>query len=301
MKTKLLFLGALLCLLVSTPLYAQKTKKVKQKEMKQIEVVKQPEVKIVPKKKRVIRGHIDPITGEQHNTTTNNSTDTRITIPVKKYRKIEFVDMPLLIKGTAKRNSEVNVTITTTYKKYGQEITKRKNINKILTNNEGVWGGVKIYSVEVDEADDKVTHKITAERVENDNVVGNTDTVTVYSNPKEITSIKITDPESNLYQGAKVTSPITVRGRAIKGHTVEIRVQTGQKTANNYNQSSSGSRLIKDWTPVSVNSQGRWSKQLNTGKPKTKNGRAPQSEYNLTILVRDKDNPSEVKTLWLRR
>lgn len=64
MKTKLLFIGTLLCLLVSTPLYAQKMKEVKQKKMEQMEIV-QPPRKIVPVKKRVIHGHIDPITGEE--------------------------------------------------------------------------------------------------------------------------------------------------------------------------------------------------------------------------------------------
>ncbi|WP_271392280.1 hypothetical protein [Aequorivita sinensis] len=81
MKTKLLFLATLLCLLVATPLYSQITKRTKTKDAtnqkittptnkkladtNQIMVVNPDNRKIVPKRERVIHGRIDPITGEQ--------------------------------------------------------------------------------------------------------------------------------------------------------------------------------------------------------------------------------------------
>lgn len=65
MKTKLLFLGTLFCLLVATPLYAQETRKMEKKEMKQLEIINPPKAKLVPIKKRVVHGRIDTITGER--------------------------------------------------------------------------------------------------------------------------------------------------------------------------------------------------------------------------------------------
>lgn len=65
MKTKLLFLGILFCLLMATPLYAQEIRKMEKKEIKQLEIVNPPKAKIVPIKKRVVHGRIDPITGER--------------------------------------------------------------------------------------------------------------------------------------------------------------------------------------------------------------------------------------------
>lgn len=61
MKTKFLFLGILFFLFTTTAFYAQEIKKIEQKEMKQIKVVKPPIVKAVPKN-RV--GTIDPLTQE---------------------------------------------------------------------------------------------------------------------------------------------------------------------------------------------------------------------------------------------
>ena len=65
MKTKLLFLGTLFCLVVATPLYAQETRKIEKKEMTQLEIVNPPKDKVVPIKKRVVHGRIDTITGEE--------------------------------------------------------------------------------------------------------------------------------------------------------------------------------------------------------------------------------------------
>ncbi|NGX83167.1 hypothetical protein [Aequorivita sp. KMM 9714] len=81
MKTKLLFLATLLCLLVATPLYSQITKRSKTKDAtnqkiaapsnkklldtNKIMVIDPDNTKLVPVRKQVVRGRIDPITGEQ--------------------------------------------------------------------------------------------------------------------------------------------------------------------------------------------------------------------------------------------
>jgi hypothetical protein len=324
MKKAILFVGVLFFLLMTIPSYAQKTSekqkesktktekvlkkesqkdtKLTQKRMEQVnpKLSRLPKLEEVPEK--VTHGLIDPITGELINDSGINSADTgtRITSPRSEYRNISFAEIPIVIEGTAKRNSEVKIRIKTTYEKYGQAVTKIMNINP-SSDNDGKWGGLKVFSIKVDEADDKATHKITAVRMEEDMEKDNTASVTVYSTPEEITSVKITAPKKNLYpvdegyEDGKVTAPLTVRGRAIKGHTVEIRVETGQGY-----QEGSG-RLIKDWTPVTVNSQGRWSKQINTGVPKINNGHTKRGEYYLTIFVRDTGKKSDVKTLHLRR
>jgi len=324
MKKTILFVGVLFFLLMTMPSYAQKTSKKQKESTTETEKVlikkSQKEMKLTQKKmkqskpklsklskvekvpERVNHSRIDPITGEPLNDSGNNSADTgtRITSPRSEYRNISFAEIPIVIEGTAKRNSEVKIRIKTTYEKYGLAVTKIMNINP-SSDNDGKWGGLKVFSIKVDEADDKATHKITAVRMEDDMEKDNKASVTIYSTPEEITSVKITAPKKNLYpvdegyEDGKVTSPMTVRGRAIKGHTVEIRVETGQGF-----REGSG-RLIKDWTPVTVNSQGHWSKQINTGEPKSNNGRTSGGEFYLTILARDTGKKSDVKTLHLRR
>lgn len=329
MKISNLFMGVLFSLLMTMPSYAQgtivkekknktKTEKVQkerrqkketqkkkvlnEKKMEQQKPVRKSKLKKV--REKVEHTPLDPLTGLPRGSDTNDSsTKTLITFPRSRYRDIALTEIPILIEGTAIRNSDVKIVITTKYKKYGQPITKKLKTQQ-HTDSDGKWGGVKIYSIKVDEADSKVTHNITAVRVEDDNEKGNTASVSVYSNPEEITSVKITEPKQNLYpvdegyENGKVTSPITFRGRAIKGHTVEIRIQTSQRNAGNYNDSGyAGSRVIKDWTPVSVDDNGYWETQINTGEPKTNKG----SEYTLTVLVRDTKDKSDIKVLHLRR
>lgn len=247
-------------------------------------------------RERVSHTPIDPRTGHQRpQRPSSNEVNTYITSP----KNNAHVDFPLMITGTAQKNSEVKVLITRSYTQYGQNTGKATKTN-VTTDSEGNWKTGKLYSIQADAADANVTIEITAVRVINDSEKGNKATVMVNSQAKEKLGLKITSPESNLYQGEKLTSPITISGRAIKNHTLEVRVQTGQSSSGNYQQQGNG-RLIKDWTSVPVNSTGHWSTQLNTGQPKTTNGRTPQKEYTLTILVRDKSNPSKIKTLHLRR
>ena len=253
-----------------------------------------PTITKMPEK--VSHGPIDPLTGHQRTRQPSPSVpNTYITSPIKN----TTIDIPIMVTGTAQKNSKIKVIVSRSYTQYGQN--KNDHTNLTVTSDEnGNWNTGKLYSVQTDEADANVTMKISAVRIVNEQEKGNTDTVTVTSEPKEKLGIKITSPKSNLYQGEKVTSPITVSGRAIKNHTLEIRVQTGQSNASNYQRQGNG-RLIKDWTSVPVNSSGHWSTQLNTGKPQTTNGRASQDEYKLTILIRDKSKPSEIKVLHLRR
>lgn len=318
MKKAILFIGVLFFLLMTMPSYAQKTSK-KQKENKtktervlkkksqKMKVLTQkkmeqvnPNIKQLPKaevvKERVTHSPIDPITGEPRNTSDNNNAVTQITSPRSRYRKIDFTEIPFVIEGATKRNSNVKVIILTTYEKYGQAVEKGKKMT-LSSDNAGKWGPIKISSINVDEADSKVTHKITAVRTEDNREKENTASVTVYSNPTEITSVKITEPNNN----KKVTSPVTFRGRAIKGHTVEIRVQTSTRNASNFSvlQTTQISRVVKDWTPITVNSQGVWETQLNIGKPKVKNNAVRVGEHDLTILVRDIRKKSDIDVLHL--
>ncbi|MBA6152011.1 hypothetical protein [Gelidibacter maritimus] len=245
---------------------------------------------------RVTQSPIDPITGHQRpQRPSSNIPNTYITSPTSNTN----VDFPLIITGTAQKNSEVKIVINRHYTQYGQDIRQSTELNA-STDANGQWKSGKLYSIQADAADDNVTLEITAVRVVNNSEQGNKASVTVNSQAKEKLGLKITSPESNLYQGEKVRSPFTVKGRAMKNHTLEIRVQTGQGSAGNYQQQNNG-RVIKDWTSVSVDSRGYWSTQLNTGTPKTNNGRASQKEYKLTVLVRDKRNPSEITVLHLRR
>lgn len=240
---------------------------------------------------------IDPITGELIRPSVPSGPNVTITSP----NRNATVDFPLNIKGTAARNSRIQVLITTECQIYGQNTLRRTKAYTSSDNN-GKWQTGMLFSIQAAEADGNVTHKISAVRIENDREQGNTASVIVSSQPREFSGLKITSPESNLYQGEEVTSPITVKGRAIKGHTVEIRVQTGSRNAGNYNQPGySGSRVIKNWFPVTVNSQGHWSSRINIGSPKTNDGRTTRSEYTLTILVRDTQKRSEIKVLHLRR
>lgn len=249
---------------------------------------------LTPVSQRVIFGGIDRNTGETIiNTPASNKVNVSITSPSRNTK----VDFPLMIEGKAKKNSTIEVVIAQIFSQYGQSVTKTTK-TEAISDGSGNWKTGKLYSIQANVADGNVKLEISAVMRENGRKTSNTATITVSSDPKEKLWLKITSPESNLYQGAKVTSPITVRGRAMKNNTLEIRVQTGQGYASNYHNSG---RIIKDWTSVSVDSNGHWSAQLNTGKPKTTNGRAPQQEYYLTILVRDKSKKSEIKTLQLRR
>jgi len=63
MKIKLLFLGTLFCLLMATPFYAQETRKIEKKEMKQVKMEKKEmrQIKMINPPKAKI-GRIDPLT-----------------------------------------------------------------------------------------------------------------------------------------------------------------------------------------------------------------------------------------------
>ena len=115
-------------------------------------------------------------------------TETRIISPpqISSYTKI-----PVVFEGTAKRNSDIQLIITTSYKENGKVITKVTKTN-LSTDNKGQWGKVKLYSIKVDKADGKVTHDITAVRVENGKEVGNKATRTIYSEPTTKTMWKPT-------------------------------------------------------------------------------------------------------------
>ncbi|MBA6152010.1 hypothetical protein [Gelidibacter maritimus] len=106
-------------------------------------------------------------------------TETRIISPPQ---ISSFTKIPVVFGGTAKRNSDIELMITTTYKENGEAITKRTKTN-LSTDNKGEWGRVKLYSIKVDKADGKVTHDITAVRKENGKEVGNKATRTIYSEP----------------------------------------------------------------------------------------------------------------------
>lgn len=116
------------------------------------------------------------------------NTETRIISPpqISSYTKI-----PVVFGGTAKRNSDIELMITTSYKENGKAITKRTKTN-LSTDNKGEWGRVKLYSIKVDKADGKVTHDITAVRIENGKEVGNKATRTIYSEPTTKTMWKPT-------------------------------------------------------------------------------------------------------------
>lgn len=116
--------------------------------------------------------------------------------------------------------------------------------------------------------------------------------------------VSITFPETNLSGGEGLNGKIKVQGRSIEGHTVEIRVQSGTVNASNYlNRDPYLSKIIEDWRPVTVNSEGVWETTINA-KPLSYNAGGDfdnDEQHFFTILVRDTNDRSEVKVLHLTR
>ena len=114
----------------------------------------------------------------------------------------------------------------------------------------------------------------------------------------------ITTPESNLSVGEGLNGKITVKGRTNKNQTVEIRVQSGKRTIDNYTESDRYySKLIEDWRPVKANANGDWSTLVDV-KPLSYSAGADWDnveQHFFTILVRSKNDKSQIEVLHLKR
>lgn len=114
----------------------------------------------------------------------------------------------------------------------------------------------------------------------------------------------ITSPESNLAEGEGLNGKITVKGRTTEGHRVEIRVQTGTEDASNFeNPDPYFSKIIEDWGPVTVNSEGYWETIIDVGQLSYSAGADwdNDEQHFFTILVRDTNDRSKIEVLHLTR
>lgn len=116
--------------------------------------------------------------------------------------------------------------------------------------------------------------------------------------------VTITSPESNLSEGEALNGKITVKGRTNKNQTVEIRVQSGKRTVDNYTDPDRYySKLIEDWRSVKANADGDWKTVINV-KPLTYSAGADWDnveQHFFTILVRSKNDKSKIEVVHFTR
>lgn len=116
--------------------------------------------------------------------------------------------------------------------------------------------------------------------------------------------VTITSPESNLVVGEGLNGKITVEGRTNKRQWIEIRVQSGKRTIDNYTDSDRYySKLIEDWRPVEANGFGDW-KTIIDVKPLSYSAGADYDnveQHYFTILVRSRNDRSKIEVLHLQR
>ena len=124
------------------------------------------------------------------------------------------------------------------------------------------------------------------------------------SNELKGSYVSITSPESNIAQNQGVNGKISVEGLTKKRHKVEIRVQSGTVTADNYeDRPAEFSRIIEDWRFVDVNANGEWKTVIDVGNLSySAGGDFNNDEHHFfTILVRDTNDRSKIKVLHMSR
>ncbi|MBA6152008.1 hypothetical protein [Gelidibacter maritimus] len=120
----------------------------------------------------------------------------------------------------------------------------------------------------------------------------------------EAVYVAITSPKSNLSVGEGLNGKITVKGRTNKRQWIEIRVQSGKRTVDNYTDTNRYySKVIEDWRPVKANADGNWHTMIDV-KPLSYSAGADYDnveQHYFTILVRSRNDKSKIDILHLQR
>lgn len=179
MKKANIFIGILLCILMTIPSYAQEIKKLKkmemqQKEMQQIDRI--PKIKKVPKRVNH-QGYIDPITGQWVSTAPPlpiDENDISITSP----SGARTVSGYFHISGKTKKNSRVKVEV-----KAKIEHDDEFDITQLyaVSDEDGNWKTETYSKPTLYGSSKKITFYITAVRINAER--GNTAAVTVKHSP----------------------------------------------------------------------------------------------------------------------